>query len=235
MVSSIGMMDSAFFLSRIEILQWINARLDLNLTKIEEAASGAVQCQLMDMSHPGVVPMNKVNFDARTEYDRIENFKVLQDVFNKLNITKHIEITKLIRGQLLDNLEFLHWVKRHCESVNGGIINENYNPVERRCKASWERYLEGALRNPKLSKEVMILWLSVDLAEKDRDFYFAKLRDIEMLCQMAETENTPMAVAIKRVLYATEKESPLFEAVEILLSKTDASTALTEKSQEDGQ
>ncbi|XP_027332934.1 microtubule-associated protein RP/EB family member 1A-like isoform X2 [Abrus precatorius] len=263
MASSIGMMDSAYFVGRNEILTWINNRLQLNLSRVEEAASGAVQCQMMDMTYPGVVPMHKVNFDAKTEYDMIQNYKVLQDVFNKLKIDKHIEVGRLVKGRPLDNLEFLQWLKRYCDSVNGGIMNENYNPVERRVKVGKDRNLKCSLKSSKslqtnimnnsgsgntlnpnrtsaaetnssveiqaLSKEIIDLKSAVDLLEKERDFYFAKLRDIEILCQIPEVENVPMSVAIKKILYADDaKESALDEAQDYLNQTVNAVEAETE-------
>ncbi|KAK9277939.1 hypothetical protein L1049_027496 [Liquidambar formosana] len=255
------MMDSAYFVGRNEILTWINARLQLNLSRVEEAASGAVQCQMLDMTYPGVVPMHKVNFDAKTEYDMIQNYKVLQEVFNKLKIDKHIEVNKLVKGRPLDNLEFLQWLKRYCDSINW-----NYNPVERRIKGGKDRNPKGSHKcskslqannshnpgsadgmgphktsGPKqgktsavaagansseeiqaLSKEIMDLKLSVDLLEKERDFYFGKLRDIEILCQAPELEHLPMAVAIKKILYAADaKDSALAEAQEVVTQSVD--------------
>ncbi|XP_059303585.1 microtubule-associated protein RP/EB family member 1B-like [Lycium ferocissimum] len=263
-MANIGIMDSAYFVGRNELLTWINARLQLNLTRIEEAASGAVQCQMMDMTYPGAVPMHKVNFDAKTEYDMIQNYKVLQDVFNKLKIDKHIEVNRLVKGRPLDNLEFLQWMKRYCESVNGGIMNENYNPLERRSKVGRERNVKSSQRTAKslqtnnyhnpglgegitkitgikqgrsspvmsgvnssaeiqaLSKEVTDLKLSNDHLEKERDFYFAKLRDIEILCQIPDLEDVPMAVAVKKILYAADaRESALAEAQEVLSDSVD--------------
>lgn len=269
MAASIGMMDAAYFVGRGEILSWINATLHLNLSKVEEAASGAVQCQMMDMIHPGVVPMHKVNFDAKTEYDMIQNYKILQEVFNKLKIEKHIEVNKLVKGRPLDNLEFLQWLKRYCDSMNGGIMNENYNPVERRYKGGKERNIKGSYKSSKslqannlsnvsdngicidessgpkgrhksemsggansvgeiqgLCQEIADLKLSVDDLEKERDFYFGKLRDIEILCQTPEVEDLPMSMAIKKILYAVDaKVSALGEAQEIITKSGDDADA----------
>lgn len=42
--------------------------------------------------------------------------------------------------------------------------------------------------------QITDLKLSVDLLEKERDFYFAKLRDIEILCQTSELESLPVRI-----------------------------------------
>ncbi|XP_057974188.1 microtubule-associated protein RP/EB family member 1C-like [Malania oleifera] len=263
MVSNIGMTDSAYFVGRSEILSWINSTLHLTLSKVEEAASGAIQCQLVDAVHPGIVPMHKVNFDAKNEYEMIQNYKVLQDAFNKLKINKRIEVSKLVKGRPLDNLEFMQWMKKYCDSVNGGGLLNSYNASERRevCKGGKEvskrtapvqtsakscnpglktqscrnkRRNEGATANtanqpPRTAKppcssviaydeQITELKLSVDGLEKERDFYFSKLRDIEMMCQHSEIEHTPIVQAIQRILYAVDDDASLVADAEVLIA-----------------
>ncbi|XP_018604962.1 microtubule-associated protein RP/EB family member 3-like isoform X2 [Scleropages formosus] len=55
-----------------------------------------------------------------------------------------------------------------------------------------------------LNQQLMELKLTVDGLEKERDFYFSKLRDIELICQEHENENNPIISKIIDILYATE-------------------------------
>lgn len=47
--------------------------------------------------------------------------------------------------------------------------------------------------------------LTIDALEKERDFYFGKLRDIEVLCQEHDSDGVPVLQQIMDILYATEE------------------------------
>lgn len=54
------------------------------------------------------------------------------------------------------------------------------------------------------SFQLLDLKLTVDGLEKERDFYFGKLRDIEVMCQENDNEQNPIIQKILDILYATE-------------------------------
>lgn len=56
-----------------------------------------------------------------------------------------------------------------------------------------------------LTVELGDLRTNVEGLEKERDFYFGKLRDIEVLCQEGDAPGTPLSDSILQILYATEE------------------------------
>lgn len=56
-----------------------------------------------------------------------------------------------------------------------------------------------------LSTQLLDMKVNVEGLEKERDFYFSKLRDIEIMCQEVEGSDTlPLVQKILDVLYQTE-------------------------------
>lgn len=131
-MSTIGLMEGAFFVGRKEILDWINTVLSLNLLKIEDTANGAVACQLLDIMYPGKVSMNKLNWSAKQSFEFVANYKILQTCFTKMNIERHIDVDRLITGKYMDNLEFMQWFKRFFEMSVSDI--GDYDAYGQRCK-----------------------------------------------------------------------------------------------------
>ncbi|KAJ8257348.1 hypothetical protein GJAV_G00184650 [Gymnothorax javanicus] len=56
-----------------------------------------------------------------------------------------------------------------------------------------------------LIQEVNILKSTIQDIEKERDFYFGKLRNIELVCQEKESEGDPTLQRIVDILYATDE------------------------------
>ncbi|KAJ1979809.1 microtubule integrity protein mal3 [Dimargaris verticillata] len=229
----------------------------------------------------GDLPLSRVKFNAKQEYEFIANFKILQNCFNKHKIDKMyanssafetfvvetsptidqqpLPVERLIKMRFQDNFEFLQWLKRFWETYCPG---GQYDAVGRRRGQSvdvggavrpgsaarvpsagmtrrvGDRPASRTLRNgpgarapsatgsagsrgglagdakaagmvQELTREVAELKETIIGIEKERDFYFDKLRQVEIMIQQIEPELTeqelPLVRDIQAVLYSTEE------------------------------
>merc|ERR1719427_2015398 len=152
------------------------------------------------MLFPGCIPLKKIKFKTQLEHEWIQNFKVLQAAFKKMNVDKIVPVDRLIKGRFQDNFEFIQWFKkffdanydgeeydatalRGGEDVGSGAGGKPSRPAPRpapaqsgmpkRASAAAQQQIED------LTSQVMEMKLTVEGLEKERDFYFGKLRDVE--------------------------------------------------------
>lgn len=244
-------------LSRHDMLAWVNDSLQLTYTKIEQLCTGVAYCQFMDMLFPGCILLRKVKFQARLEHEYINNFKVLQASFKRMNVDKIIPVEKLVKAKFQDNFEFLQWFKKFFDANYDGKVYDPHlarqglemspapnpgdlifhkpkknppvpgpqrtSPTAPKIMPPPQRAVtttpaSGMRRHPpysrnggsdaeimEINQQLMDLKLTVDGLEKERDFYFGKLRDIELICQGHENDNNPILNKIMDILYATEE------------------------------
>jgi RP/EB family microtubule-associated protein len=110
----------------------VNDTFALSYTKVEDAGTGALYCQIVDKLHPGVILMSKVNFGGRNPEEHVANYKILQGAFDKLQINRHIPVTSLIKCKYQDNLEFLQYMYNMAKVAD---TNAPYDPIQRRSKS----------------------------------------------------------------------------------------------------
>ena len=85
----------------------------------------------MDAIHPGTFNLSKVKWNARSDYEFTDNFKVLQNAFDKNGIMKTIDVVKLKKVNSINaNLEFCAWIKKYYEANCKG--ETTYDALKRR-------------------------------------------------------------------------------------------------------
>jgi RP/EB family microtubule-associated protein len=87
------MINSGYFTSRNEILEWLSTLLGLEVTRIEQLGSGSLYCQVLDAAYPHKVPLQKVKWGAQLEVDFLHNFRILQTACERVGIGRAIEVT----------------------------------------------------------------------------------------------------------------------------------------------
>ncbi|KAH7374799.1 calponin homology domain-containing protein [Plectosphaerella cucumerina] len=223
--------------SRQELITWLNSLLQLNITKVEQCGTGAALCQVFDSIFLDV-PMSRVKFNVTSEYAYIQNFKVLQNTFQRHQIDKPIPVEALVKCKMQDNLEFLQWTKKFWDlnfpdheydavarRKGGGLATGGPAPRVATGGAGAARRGGGTTptTGPRVAKAVgpgtaalqaenATLKESVTGLERERDFYFSKLRDIELLVQQAveedpqlEKQEDGLVKQIQAILYSTEE------------------------------
>ncbi|QSL65426.1 hypothetical protein MERGE_002736 [Pneumocystis wakefieldiae] len=209
--------------SRHELVAWLNQLTNLNITKVEECGKGYVYAHV------------KINFNCNNEYQYLQNWRVIQSIFTQHKIDKVVYVDRLIKCKFQDNLEFLQWVKKFWDQHFSGV---EYNALGRRGgkTASSPGYSAGSSSlheqpsrkvstvstmstrvssNPSiafLNSQIKTLQENAAGLEKERNFYFNKLRDIEILVQTA-IDADPSAAQneesllkqIQNILYSIEE------------------------------
>ncbi|KAI8625643.1 microtubule associated protein [Xylariaceae sp. FL1651] len=225
--------------SRQELIAWLNSLLQLNMTKVEQCGTGAALCQVFDSIFLDV-PMSRVKFNVNSEYAYVQNFKILQNCFTKHNVDKPIPVEALTKCKMQDNLEFLQWTKRFWDQYYPGgdydaVARRKGNtlpptgPGPRVTTGSagaarrggttpttgprlGAKSGAGGAASAALLQENTTLKETVVGLERERDFYFSKLRDIELLIQQAveedpeiEKQEDGLIKSIQTILYSTEE------------------------------
>ncbi|KAM8851341.1 microtubule-associated protein RP/EB family member 2 isoform 1-T4 [Spinachia spinachia] len=70
--------------------------------------------------------------------------------------------------------------------------------------AKGEKELEAQVTH--LTEQMETLKSALEGVEKERDYYFSKLREVELLCQDQGEENAPFVDQLMEVLYATDEQ-----------------------------
>lgn len=225
--------------SRQELIAWLNSLLQLNMTKVEQCGTGAALCQVFD-SIFGDLPMSRVKFNVNTEYAYISNFKILQNSFAKHQVDKSVPVEALVKCKMQDNLEFLQWTKRFWDQYYPGgdydaVSRRKGQGMSAGAAGGAPRVAAAATTGARraaggttpsggprlgvkaapasaaLQAENTQLKETVVGLERERDFYFSKLRDIELLVQQACEEDPELDKEdgliknIQTILYSTEE------------------------------
>ncbi|KAI1822524.1 calponin homology domain-containing protein [Xylaria intraflava] len=186
--------------------------------------------------------MSRVKFNVNGEYAYVQNFKILQSAFTRHRIDKPIPVEALTKCKMQDNLEFLQWTKKFWDQYYPGgdydavarrkgstLAPSGPNPAVRAAAGSAASARRGTTpttgsrmgvkagagggaASAALVQENNTLKETVVGLERERDFYFSKLRDIELLIQQAveedpelEKQEDGLVKQIQAILYSTEE------------------------------
>lgn len=163
------------------------------------------------MMFPGTILLKKIKFKANLEHEFHQNLRLLQGAFEKLTVAKAVPIDRLIKGRFQDNFEFLQWFKKFFDAnfdgkeynalatrdnveLGSGKPKHNKKPGTTVIKSkpivkpATATNILGSKKNKNdenqikdLENKIEDLLKNISTIELERDFYWSKMRKIEIL------------------------------------------------------
>ena len=195
---------------------------------VEELSTGAIYCQILDLIYDGLLPLHKVSWTADKTSDFICNFEVLDQCFKKWHIERDLnvrwsnEVERLVAGDKSELLALLEWMRFF--SLSNRNLGVNYDAVGRRdgkeLNKSFVEKLKlknqesdgvlmqtnkenmGGRGGVSLDQKTLMKLAKYDLMKSERDFYYAKLRDIDQILDTFKDSNVDSIIqTIRDVIY----------------------------------
>ncbi|KAJ6622082.1 calponin homology domain-containing protein [Mycena sp. CBHHK59/15] len=238
--------------SRTELLAWLNDLLKINYTKVEQCGAGGAYVQVIDSIYGDVpmnrVKMQaKHEYEYLANYKIMQTVFKQKKIDKPIPVEK---LVKCKMQDNLEFLQWLHrfWEQNYGGGEYDAVARRKGAPLEPPATlapagTASSRATSGASgaraggRTPvsghrsgtpndaavqALNGQVRELSTHLEGLEKERDFYFEKLRDIEILVQQkmeileAAGQDDETLREIQKILYSTEEgfEVPEGEAVD---------------------
>ncbi|KAK9472408.1 calponin homology domain-containing protein [Dipodascopsis tothii] len=235
--------------SRQELLGWLNALLQLNFTKVEECGTGAALCQIMDSIYGDVpMNKVKFEVNAEYQYIANFKVLQTSFLQHKIDRSIPVErLTKCRFQDNLEFLQWAKrfWdanypggeydpvarrrgtgntTLRTTSAARPASVVASRKPLGRVASNS----TPVPVAKPRTPSNAQVVQLQAELAatvehaeglERERDFYFSKLREIEILLQAAADESAEQARS--GVEPDSEKQLLIKQMEEILYTTED--------------
>lgn len=105
------MIKSQKNIGRLELLAWLNELTESDYPRIENCCDGVAYCQVLDSIEPTLgVPLQKLNFMARSKDECARNLKVFGSAIKKARLHFALDIANVSNGKFQANMEVVQWL-----------------------------------------------------------------------------------------------------------------------------
>ncbi|XP_017134494.1 uncharacterized protein LOC108150716 [Drosophila elegans] len=100
------------------LLVFFNKTLDCELLSMDDLKTGAVYCQVMHRLFPKSILIEKVKFYTHSKVEFKTNFRLLQNSFEKLKVTRYLPVEELILGH--SHYDLCNWMYKFFQTNDNG-------------------------------------------------------------------------------------------------------------------